>query len=179
MNNNAKHETWNIKDKMSKQSMWGFRFHSWGVIVAACAQKMCLRFFFKNYSHGGRLGPVLCIAEVRRHQPPVVKSWASSFPWSACSGLPLSLRLRERRPLASTVWGAYLWHTGSTSPRWRARWGGRSSWCCSGCCRSWCDGWGRRCLPPRNCLPCDRPLDSGYNASDDLDRKQRRGTKDW
>lgn len=77
--------------------------------------------------------------------------------------------------LTCTVVSAYLWHTGSTSPRWRGRWGDRSSWRRRGCCRSWCDGWGRRCLPPRSCPLCDRPPDSGCNASDDLDGKQRRG----
>lgn len=64
--------------------------------------------------------------------------------------------------------GAYLWHTGSTSPRWPGMWGGRSFWCCRGCCRSWCDGWGRRCPLPRSRLQCDTPSDSGYNASDAL-----------
>lgn len=167
MNNNAKHETWNIKDKMSK-GMWGFSFHS---SYHSC---MCHP---KNVSKG-RPGPVLCESWVRRHQPTVVKSRVSSFSCAACSGSPQSLGCRRGRPLVSTVWGAYLWHTGSTSPRWRARWGGRSSWCCRGCCRSWCDGWGRRCLQPCSCLPCDRPPDSGCNASDDLDKKQKRETKE-
>lgn len=85
------------------------------------------------------------------------------------------LGYRMERLLAIQHLGAYLWHTGSTSSHWWGRWGGRSSWRCHDCCRSWYDGWGWRCLPPRSCPLCDRPLDSGYSASDDLCANQRRG----
>lgn len=97
---------------------------------------------------------------------------------SVCSGPLMDHGCERGRMLVWTGVKAYLWHTGSTSPRWRGSWGARSSWRCSGCCRSWCDGWGRHCLLQHSCLLCDRPPGSGYNASDDLDVKQRSGGED-
>lgn len=85
------------------------------------------------------------------------------------------LGCRMERLLVTQHLSAYLWHTGSTSSHWRGRWGARSSWCCHDCCRSWYDGWGWRCPPPHSCPLCDRPLDSGYSASDGLRANQRRG----
>lgn len=112
---------------------------------------------------------------ISKHKISKLSMWVS-FQMALLFKEPMRwLGCRMERVLAIQHLSTYLWHTGSTSSHWRGRWGGRSSWCCHDCCRSWYGGWGWRCLPPRSCPLCDRPLDSGYSASDGLCANQRRG----
>lgn len=157
MNNNAKHETCNIKK----------------------IKYLNRKYLNKVCEHQNGYTPSKKSQDWNQPGSVIIKCFKMYNFTSVCSvssGSLMDHSCRRGRPLVRTVVGAYLWHTGSTSPRWWGRWGGRSSWRCRGCCRSWCDGWGRRCPPPRNCLLCDMPPDSGYNASGVLDGEaEKRG----
>lgn len=80
-----------LKIKCLNKSMWAFSFHSWEVIIAACAQNNVSKvkndqvLFFYVWRESEDISQL------------AVTSRASNFPWSTCSGL---LQLQEREAVS-------------------------------------------------------------------------------